>query len=89
MTQSNGFARITLSSARWLLPWIAVLFASISLAYATTGAMVGGVSAGDQGSKVHAFDAAVAPSGITFELMSTSSPALSGHASSDGCCTWD
>ena len=84
MTQSIGFAHIRLSSARWLLPWIAVLFASMTLSYAMTSAMVGGTSASDERA---AFNHAL--SGVAFEVMSTSSPALTGHASSDGCCTWD
>jgi hypothetical protein len=29
------------------------------------------------------------PSGARFGIMSTTSPASTGHASSDGCCTWD
>jgi hypothetical protein len=30
-----------------------------------------------------------AASGGTFGVMSNTSPASTGHASSDGCCTWD
>ena len=47
MTRSRGFARITLGSARWLLPWVAVLFVSATLAYAMSSAVHGGTSAGD------------------------------------------
>jgi hypothetical protein len=32
---------------------------------------------------------AVARSGGRFGLMSTTTPASTGHASSNGCCTWD
>ena len=54
MTRSPDFARISLSSARWLLPWIALLLVSVSLAYAMTSAVHGGTSAGDQQPRVHA-----------------------------------
>jgi hypothetical protein len=48
MTRSDGFARVSLSSARWLLPWIAVLFVSATLAYAMSSAVHRGTSPGDQ-----------------------------------------
>jgi hypothetical protein len=48
MTRSRGFARISLMSARWLLPWIAVLFVSATLAYAMSSAIGGRASASDQ-----------------------------------------
>jgi len=54
MTPSVGFARIGLSSARWVLPWVAVLFVSLTLAYAMGSAIRGGASASDQQSEVHA-----------------------------------
>ena len=54
MTRCPDFARISLSSARWLLAWIALLFVSVSLAYAMTSAVRGGTSAGDQQPRVHA-----------------------------------
>src|SRR5690349_25082083 len=41
MTRSRRFVRISLTSARWLLPWLAVLFVSVTLAYAVTGAVHG------------------------------------------------
>jgi len=54
MTRSRGFGRITLGSARWLLPWVAVLFVSATLAYAMSSGVHGGTSAGDQQPRVHA-----------------------------------
>jgi len=55
MTRSRGFGRITLGSARWLLPWVAVLFVSATLAYAMSSGVHGGTSAGDdQQPDVHA-----------------------------------
>jgi hypothetical protein len=108
MTRSSGFARISLISARWLLPWIAVLFVSVTLAYAVATATHGGSSASDQ-PELHAAPltdtAAMATdveqsstslsetvmelSGGRFGVMSISSPASTGHASPNGCCTWD
>jgi hypothetical protein len=41
MTPSRGFARIALSSGRWLLPWIAMLALSATLAYAMSSALAG------------------------------------------------
>ena len=55
MTRSRGFARTSLTSARWLLPWVAVLFASATLAYGmSSAALHGGTSAGDHQPDVHA-----------------------------------
>jgi hypothetical protein len=48
MTGSHGTARIALSTARWLLPWIAVFLVSTSLAYAGTSAVYRGASASNQ-----------------------------------------
>jgi hypothetical protein len=48
MTRSAALARIGLSSGRWLLPWIAILLISATLAYAMTRAIAGGASASDQ-----------------------------------------
>jgi hypothetical protein len=149
MTRSRAFARITLGSARWLLPWIAVLLVSVTLAYAMSSAVHGGASATDQQPDVQAAastaerttaapleqpttslattsakldrstvaepcsgigsglphvgvdwwivaegqtvvcNRAMAPSRGTFGVMSTTSPASTGHSSSNGCCTWD
>jgi hypothetical protein len=127
MTPSGGFTHIGLSTARWLLPWIAVLFVSVTLAYAVTSAVHGGASARDRQPDVHGeaalstdgaatptalerlqesqsraastdelFDDAAReqssstpPFGVTFRVMSNTSPASTGHASPNGCCTWD
>jgi hypothetical protein len=48
MTRSRGFARVSLSSARWLLPRIAVLLVSATMAYAITSALHRGASASDE-----------------------------------------
>ncbi|MBV8716424.1 MAG: hypothetical protein JOZ65_15270 [Chloroflexi bacterium] len=41
MTPSSGFARITLNTVRWLLPWIAVLCVSVTLTSAMGSALHG------------------------------------------------
>jgi hypothetical protein len=104
MTRSLAFARIGLTSARWLLPWIAVLFVSAALVYVSSTSIPAGSSAGDR-AEVHA---PVSPRGIgavqsaaslsetvmesygsRSGVMSMMSPASTGHASPEGCCTWN
>jgi hypothetical protein len=108
MTPSRGTARITLTAARWLLPWIAVLLVSTSFAYAATNAVYGGASASAQagvhtaqstGDSAPAADLdqsttslsemAIGSSRGASGVMSLTSPASTGHASPNGCCTWD
>src|SRR5437016_4067340 len=48
MTHSPALVRVGLGSARWLLPWIAALLVSATLAYAITSAITGGSSESDQ-----------------------------------------
>ena len=82
MTRSSGFARIGLNSARWLLPLIAVLFDSDTLGYAMSNAIAGSTLASTQ--------AEVRSAGSTsVGVMSMTSPASTGHASPNGCCTWN
>jgi hypothetical protein len=47
MTPFDGFAHISLRSARWLLPWIAALFVSVTVAYALGSVIRGGSTASD------------------------------------------
>ena len=149
MTRSRRFAHVTLSSARWLLPWIAVLFVSATLAYGmnivTSGSasasgrqMLSGeaaaVTAREQSTTLsttavladgddvrtrfvanlanaatsdgsHApgtcsgmgsgptqvgVDSWIVAEGQDFACESGKpSPASTGHASPNGCCTWD
>ena len=103
MTRSSGFARITLTSARWLLPWIAVLCVSVTLGYVMVSATHSGSSelhaAPVTGEAAAATDVEQAstslsetvmvPSRGRFGDMSILSPASTGHASPNGCCTWD
>ena len=73
MTRSPLFARIGLNSARWLLPWIAVLFVSISLAYAM-GSAIRGSSTNDQPEvqAVLSTGEAVAPTDVVLSTTSFS-----------------
>jgi hypothetical protein len=110
VTRSRGLGRITRCCARWLAPWIAVLFVSVTLGYAMDSAINGWVSAGDRQPEVQGAapstdeaaiptaleqlqesqsDSAAAPTVGRFGVASTTTPASTGHASSDGCCTWD
>ena len=104
MTRSLAFARISLTSARWLLPWIGVLFVSATLVYAIGTSTQAGSSASDQ-AEVHATvstggteavqstawlsETVTESYGSRSGAMSSMSPASTGHASPDGCCTWD
>src|SRR5713101_465996 len=47
-TQSLALVNVGLRIGRWILPWVAVVFVSATLAYAINGAIAGGSSAGDQ-----------------------------------------
>jgi hypothetical protein len=48
MTQSLALVQVGLRIGRWVLPWVAVVFVSATLAYAINGAIAGGSSAADQ-----------------------------------------
>ena len=48
MTHSLALVHVGLRIGRWILPWVAVVFVSATLAYAINGAIAGGSSAGDQ-----------------------------------------
>jgi hypothetical protein len=109
MTRSRRFAHISLGSARWLLPWTAVLFVSVTLAHAMGSAIDGGSSAANDQPEVQAVlstgeaseapeleqsatslpNTAIQPYGSRVGVMSMTSPASTGHASPNGCCTWD
>jgi len=101
MTRSPGFARICLSCARWLLPWIAVLAVSISLAYVMGSALRGGSWTSDQpevqallsrhtaGAPSDFELSTIEPSGGKLGVVPITSPASTGRASPNGCCTWD
>jgi hypothetical protein len=48
MTHSLALVQVGLRFGRWILPWVAVVFVSATLADAVNGAIAGGSSAGDQ-----------------------------------------
>jgi hypothetical protein len=48
MTLSLALVQVGLRIGRWILPWVAVVFVSATLAFAVNGAIAGGSSAGDQ-----------------------------------------
>ena len=48
MTRSLTLVQVGLRIGRWILPWVAIVFVSVTLAYAINGAIAGGSSAGDQ-----------------------------------------
>jgi hypothetical protein len=81
MTRSSGLARISLRSARWLLPWIAVLFVSVTLAHALDNATYAGSVASNPEVQVLGTTSSA--------VMSMTSPASTGYASPSGCCTWN
>src|SRR6266852_4294264 len=46
--QSLALVNVGLRIGRWILPWVAVVFVSATLAFAVNGAIAGGSSASDQ-----------------------------------------
>src|SRR2546423_3937372 len=75
MTQSRGFARIRLSSVRWLLPWIGVLFVSATMTHAVSSAIVGGAPASDQQLEVQgALSPGEAPAAMVLEPATSATP---------------
>jgi len=82
MARSAGFARISLRSARWLLPWIVVLFVSVTLAHTLGTTTYGGSLTSSQ-------EEVPAVRSTSNAVMSMTSPASTGEASPRGCCTWN
>ena len=52
MTHSLALVQVGLRIGRWILPWVAVVFVSATVAYAINGAIAGGSSARDQRAEV-------------------------------------
>jgi hypothetical protein len=69
MTPTRGVAGVVLGSARWVLPWIAVLFVSVTLAYAMGSAIDGWASAGDRQPEVQAAASTTGEAGATGVLQ--------------------
>jgi hypothetical protein len=91
VTSSRRFPRITLNSVRLLLPWIAIWFVSVTLASAVNSVVGGGVAttAHEQSTMSGVVTSFVSADSGQFGVISNTSPASTGHASSNGCCTWD
>jgi len=78
MTHSLALVQVGLRIGRWILPWVAVVFVSATLAYAINGAITGGSSAGDQRSDVQvAVSTGEATGPAAVERSTTSPSALS------------
>ncbi len=78
MTHSHAQVQVGLKIGRWLLPWVAVVFASATLAYAVNGAIAGDPAAGARRPDVHvavSIGEATGPSAV--EPSTTSPSALS------------
>ena len=78
MTHTLALVQVGLRIGRWILPWVAVVFVSATLAYAINGAMAGGFSAGDQRPNVQvAVSTGQATGPAAVERSTTSPSALS------------
>ena len=53
MTLSLALVQVGLRIGRWILPWVAVVIVSATVAYAINGAIAGGSSTGDRRPDVH------------------------------------
>jgi hypothetical protein len=76
MTLSLALVQVGLRIGRWILPWVAVVFVSATLAYAINGAIAGGSSAGDQRRDVQVAVSKGEASGPAAVERSTTSPAV-------------
>lgn len=80
MTHSHTQVQFGLRIGRWMLPWIAAVFVSASVAYAMVGAIAGGSSAADHRPNVQvAVSTATGPAAV--ERSTTSSSAQSADLS--------
>lgn len=74
MTLSLALVQVGLRIGRWILPWVAVVFVSATLAYAINGAIAGGSSDGDQRRNVHGAVSKGEAAGPAAVERSTTSP---------------
>ena len=84
MTLSLALVQVGLRIGRWILPWVAVVFVTATLAYAINGAIAGGASAGDQRANVQVAMSTSEATGPAAVEPSTTSPSVlsvdSNHA---------
>src|SRR5260221_14369454 len=74
MTHSLALIQCGLRIGRWILPWVAVVLVSATLAYAINGAIAGGSSASDQRGDVHIAVSTGQATGPVAVERSTTSP---------------
>jgi hypothetical protein len=72
MTQSQALVNVGLRIGRWLLPLVAVVFVSATLAYAINGAIAAEHSAGVQQPNSHAVSTGAATGPAAVERSTTS-----------------
>ncbi len=72
MTHTPALVQIGLTIGRWLLPLVAVVFVSATLAYAINGAIAGEHSAGVQQPNSHAVSTGAATGPAAVEQSTTS-----------------
>jgi len=78
MTHSLALVQVGLRIGRWILPWVAVVFVSATVAYAINGAIAGGSSARDQRAEVQVGVSTGEAAGLAaVEQSTTSEPAQS------------
>jgi hypothetical protein len=74
MTHSHAPVQVGLRIGRWLLPWVAVVFVSATLAYAINGAIAADPSAGDRWPAAQLAGSTGEATGPTAVEQSTPSP---------------
>jgi hypothetical protein len=84
MTQSLALVQVGLRIGRWVLPWVAVVFVSASLAYAINGAIAGGSSGADQRPDVQVAVSTGEGTGPTAIEWPTTSPAAQAQSADLG-----
>jgi hypothetical protein len=90
MTHSLALVLVGLRIGRWILPWVAVVLVSATLAYAINGAIASGSSARDQRGDLHVAVSTGAAAGPAAVEQSTASPSaqsadLSPFATPERC----
>ena len=74
MTLLLALVQVGLRIERWILPWVAVVFVSATLAFAVNGALAGGSSASDQRRDVQVAASTTEATGSAPVERSTTSP---------------
>jgi hypothetical protein len=87
VTHSLTLVQVSLRIGRWILPWVAVVFVSATLAFAVNGAMAGGSSAGNQRELQVAVSTgeATRPAAVEQSLTSSAQSALGPMVTPERC----